>query len=205
MLHAETLLDRLRRKDESVLDYIYEKFYDKLSYSAAGLVDDDQELESALSTAVTELWNGPKDNYKSDAHLLAILRLRIKSRCIDMLRRKGIIDMTLVDPDEMDTFEDLVDDYPDNNEALQRKWVQRMLPKLSKRSRQVIHLYLFDGLRIKDIATKLNIKQGTASNAKDRGVNQLKALWENMTPEEKAYLLRIILLLSLAKHFCSFL
>lgn len=170
------LLDRFRAGDEAALGTLYERYEGPVFRFLLGMLKDRHRAEDVLQEtfvqAVRKSDGVNAESFKgwlfTVAHQQAVLMKRKDRRVPASTDVPGLSGL----PDRAETPEAVFARGADAGRAL------ALLAELPAGQQQVIRLRLFEGLRFKDVAERLNCPLGTALARMHDGVKRLRSLWE---------------------------
>ncbi len=172
------LLDRVAAQDHAALKALYEQCASKLYGLALRVVTHRDWAEDVLQESFLTIWRSA-DNYRASlSPPMAWLGLIVRSRGLDLLRRRAA-DRSHLTQELDDTLADtLVSDSEtplDTAQASeQAQALHQCLVKLEKRQREVVSLAYVRDLSHSELATQLQIPLGTVKTWIRRGLNQLR-------------------------------
>lgn len=172
------LLDRIAQQDHAALKALYEQCASKLYGLALRVVPNRDWAEDVLQEAFLTIWRSAGDYRPSLSPPMAWLGLVVRSRGLDMLRRRAAdrshltqeLDDVLADTLEGDSASPL-----DTAQASEQAWaLHQCLVQLEKRQREVVSLAYVRDLSHSELATQLQLPLGTVKTWIRRGLDQLR-------------------------------
>lgn len=172
------LLDRIARKDDAALKALYDQCATKLYGLALRIVTHRDGAEDVLQEAFLSIWRSAGDYRASLSPPMAWMGLIVRSRGLDMLRRRAAdrshvtqeLDETLADTLEGDTPSPL-----DTAQASEQAWaLHQCLGRLENRQREVVNLAYVRDLSHSELAQQLRLPLGTVKTWIRRGLDQLR-------------------------------
>ena len=172
------LLDRIAQHDHAALKSLYELCATKLYGLALRVVTHRDWAEDVLQESFLTIWRSAGDYRASLSPPMAWLGLVVRSRGLDMLRRRTAdrshltqeLDEVLADTLEGDSTCPL-----DTAQASEQAWaLHQCLVQLDKRQREVVSLAYVRDLSHSELATQLQIPLGTVKTWIRRGLDQLR-------------------------------
>ena len=172
------LLDRIAQQDHAALKSLYELSASKLYGLALRVVTHRDWAEDVLQESFLTIWRSAGDYRASLSPPMAWLGLVVRSRGLDMLRRRAAdrshltqeLDEVLADTLEGDSASPL-----DTAQASEQAWaLHQCLVQLDKRQREVVSLAYVRDLSHSELATQLQIPLGTVKTWIRRGLDQLR-------------------------------
>jgi RNA polymerase sigma factor (sigma-70 family) len=172
------LLDRIAHQDEAALKALYDQCASKLYGLALRVVPQRELAEDVLQEAFLTVWRSAADYRASLSPPMAWLGLIVRSRGLDMLRRRAAQRSHLSD----DWDEALVDTLPgdgptpmDTAQASEQAWaLHQCLGKLDNKQREVVSLAYLRDLSHTELAQQLSLPLGTVKTWIRRGLDQLR-------------------------------
>lgn len=172
------LLDRIAQQDHAALKSLYEQCASKLYGLALRVVTNRDWAEDVLQESFLTIWRSAGDYRASLSPPMAWLGLVVRSRGLDMLRRRAADRSHLTQElDEVlaDTLEGESASPLDTAQASEQAWaLHQCLVQLDKRQREVVSLAYVRDLSHSELATQLQIPLGTVKTWIRRGLDQLR-------------------------------
>ncbi len=172
------LLDRVAQQDHAALKALYEQCASKLYGLALRVVTHRDWAEDVLQESFLTIWRSAGDYRASLSPPMAWLGLIVRSRGLDMLRRRASdrshltqeLDDTLADTLESDAETPL-----DTAQASEQAWaLHQCLVQLEKRQREVVSLAYVRDMSHSELAAQLQLPLGTVKTWIRRGLDQLR-------------------------------
>jgi RNA polymerase sigma factor (sigma-70 family) len=172
------LLDRIGQRDEAALKALYDQCAPKLLGLALRVVRQREWAEDVLQEAFLTVWRSAGDYRASLSPPLAWLGLIVRSRGLDLLRRRAA-DRSHVtqELDEVltDTLEGDSPNPMDTAQASEQAWaLHQCLGKLDNKQREVVSLAYVRDLSYSELAQQLSLPLGTVKTWIRRGLDQLR-------------------------------
>jgi RNA polymerase sigma factor (sigma-70 family) len=172
------LLDRIGQRDEAALKALYDQCAPKLLGLALRVVRQREWAEDVLQEAFLTVWRSAGDYRASLSPPLAWLGLIVRSRGLDLLRRRAA-DRSHVtqELDEVltDTLEGDSPNPMDTAQASEQAWaLHQCLGKLDNKQREVVSLAYVRDLSHSELAQQLSLPLGTVKTWIRRGLDQLR-------------------------------
>lgn len=158
------------KKDELIRDYksnqslniemIYEDFYNYVYTIVVNITKGylkDEDMEEVILDTFLVLWknrNKLDDAKKIKPYIAGITKNLIKEKT-----RKNKIHLNLSDYENKIENIDRVDTIIEENE--ERLLVKNIIEKLNKKDKEILKLYYYENIKIKDIAKYLNVSEFT--------------------------------------------
>jgi len=172
------LLDRIGRREESALKTLYEKTSAKLFGVALRILDNRDWAEDVLQESYLAIWRLGADYRASLSPPLAWMGMVVRSRALDLLRRRKADRAHLtheLDEEHADTLEAAEPTPQDIAQASQQAFaLHQCLGRLESRQREVVSLAYLRDLSHGELATQLRIPLGTVKTWIRRGLEQLR-------------------------------
>ncbi len=180
------LVERIAEDDENALAELYERYAGLLLALARRVLNDGPEAEEILQEVFLQVWNqaGRYDTGRSSVSTWLVLITR--SRSIDRLRSRQVVDRTLAGLQQEKRPSHT---SPEGVSAVwtdqRRQRLRREMQKLPAEQRQVLELAFFRGLTQSEIAETTEIPLGTV---KTRTLLAMKKLRKALQAELKELL-----------------
>ena len=173
------LIDRVGQRDEAALRLLYDSASPRLFGLALRVVRQREWAEDALQEAFITIWRVAGDYRASLSPPMAWMGLIVRSRSLDLLRRRTADRAQLTQEFDDVMADTLASDGPspmDITEASEQAWaLQQCLQQLEGRQREVVSLAYLRDLSHGDLAEQLKLPLGTVKTWIRRGLEQLRA------------------------------
>jgi RNA polymerase sigma factor (sigma-70 family) len=166
------LLDRVGQRDEAALRLLYERVSPRLFGLALRVVRQRDWAEDVLQEAFITIWRVAGDYRSTLSPPLAWMGLIVRSRALDLLRRKTADRTQLTQEfDEMmaDTLESDARDPMDLADASEQAWALRQCLQ-----REVVSLAYLRDLSHGELSAQLGLPLGTVKTWIRRGLEKLR-------------------------------
>ena len=172
------LLDRVARKDAAALKTLYDLCSSKLYGLAMRVVSQREWAEDVLQEAFLNIWRSAGDYRASLSPPMAWMGLIVRSRALDLLRRRASdrahvtqeLDETLADTLPGDAANPM-----DTTQASEQAWaLHQCMGQLESRHREVVSLAYMRDLSHSELSTQLKLPLGTVKTWIRRGLDQLR-------------------------------
>ena len=172
------LLDRVARKDAAALKTLYDLCSSKLYGLAMRVVSQREWAEDVLQEAFLNIWRSAGDYRASLSPPMAWMGLIVRSRALDLLRRRASdrahvtqeLDETLADTLPGDAANPM-----DTTQASEQAWaLHQCMGQLESRQREVVSLAYMRDLSHSELSTQLKLPLGTVKTWIRRGLDQLR-------------------------------
>jgi len=172
------LLERIARQDEAALKALYDQCASKLYGLALRVVTQREWAEDVLQEAFLTIWRSAGDYRASLSPPMAWLGLIVRSRGLDMRRRRAADRAHLtqeLDDVLSDTLEGDAPNPMDTAQASEQAWaLHQCLGQLENKQREVVSLAYVRDLSHSELAKQLQLPLGTVKTWIRRGLDQLR-------------------------------
>jgi RNA polymerase sigma-70 factor (family 1) len=157
--------------DKEAFNHIFNMFYKRICFFAAGIVNED-EAEDIVQDTFVKLWERRKSFNNLNA-IKAFLYLTTKNNCINTYKHQKVIDkfesLHAEEIDELNIIYHLI-------EAEVLEEVQQAVQQLPQSYRKVIYLSYFQELSNQETADYLNVSINTVKTQKVRSLRILREI-----------------------------
>ena len=172
------LIDRVGRRDEAALRQLYDRTAPKLLGLAMRVVRQREWAEDALQETFLQIWRSAPDYRASLSPPMAWMGLIVRSRALDLLRRRTADRAQLTQEfDEVlaDTLESDAANPMDTADASEQAWaLHQCLAQLEGKQREVVSLAYLRDLSHGELAEQLKLPLGTVKTWIRRGLEKLR-------------------------------
>ena len=172
------LLNRIAQHDAAALQSLYENCSGKLYGLALRVVSQRDLAEDVLQEAFLTIWRTAHDYRASLSPPMAWMGLIVRSRALDLLRRRATQRTHLTQEMDDGLAETLADDAPtplDTAQASEQAWaLNQCLSRLERKQRVVVNLAYMRDLSHSELASQLQLPLGTVKTWIRRGLDQLR-------------------------------
>ena len=172
------LIDRVGQRDEAALRLLYDSASPRLFGLALRVVRQREWAEDALQEAFITIWRVAGDYRASLSPPMAWMGLIVRSRSLDLLRRRTADRAQLTQEFDDVMADTLASDGPgpmDITEASEQAWaLQQCLQQLEGRQREVVSLAYLRDLSHAELAEQLKLPLGTVKTWIRRGLEKLR-------------------------------
>ena len=172
------LIDRVGRRDEAALRQLYDRTSPRLFGLALRVVRQREWAEDVLQEAFLTIWRVAGDYRGTLSPPLAWLGLIVRSRALDLLRRRTADRAQLTQEfDELlaDTLESDAPNPMDLADAGEQAWaLHQCLQQLEGRQREVVSLAYLRDLSHGELSEQLKLPLGTVKTWIRRGLEKLR-------------------------------
>jgi RNA polymerase sigma-70 factor (ECF subfamily) len=172
------LIDRIGRRDEAALRELYDRTAPRLMGLAMRVVRQREWAEDVLQESFMTVWRAAADYRGTLSPPLAWLGLIVRSRSLDLLRRRTADRAQLTQEFDELMAETLESDAPnpaDSADASEQAWaLHQCLSQLEARQREVVSLAYLRELSHGELAEQLKLPLGTVKTWIRRGLEKLR-------------------------------
>lgn len=172
------LIDRVAQREEAALKALYDLVSGKLYGLAMRVVRHQEWAEDALQDTFLQVWRNAPDYRASLSPPMAWLGLIVRSRSLDVLRRRKAEREHLTDDIDEAMADTLASDAPDPMDtslaSQQAQSLHHCLGKLENKQREVVSLAYLRDLSHGELAEQLRLPLGTVKTWIRRGLDQLR-------------------------------
>lgn len=172
------LLLRIAQRDHAALKALYDECAGRLYGLALRVVSNREFAEDALQEAFLTIWKSAPDYSASLSPPMAWMGLIVRSRSLDLLRRRSAERAHLTQEIDETLADTLSADGPtpmDNVEASEQAWaLHQCMGRLENKQREVVNLAYLRDLSHSEMASQLQIPLGTVKTWVRRGLDQLR-------------------------------
>lgn len=172
------LIDRIARRDETALKALYDLTARKLYGLSLRVLGSAEAAEDALQEAYLQVWRSAGDYRATLSPPMAWLGLIVRSRSLDLLRRRAADRAHLTQELDEALADTLSGDAPnpmDTSLASQQAWaLHQCLGQLENKQREVISLAYLRDLSHGELAERLALPLGTVKTWIRRGLDRLR-------------------------------
>jgi RNA polymerase sigma-70 factor (ECF subfamily) len=173
-----TLLDRIGQRDEAALRVLYDRVSPKLFGLAMRVVRQREWAEDVLQESFLTIWRAAGDYRASLSPPMAWMGLIVRSRSLDLLRRRTADRAQLTQEFDVqmdETFESGTPNPMDTADASEQAWaLHQCLTQLEGRQREVVSLAYLRDLSHGELAEQLKLPLGTVKTWIRRGIEKLR-------------------------------
>jgi RNA polymerase sigma factor (sigma-70 family) len=172
------LLDRVGQREEAALRQLYDCTASKLFGLALRVVRQREWAEDVIQEAFLTIWRVAGDYRSSLSPPMAWMGLIVRSRALDLLRRRTADRAQLTQEfDEVlaDTLESNAPNPMDMADASEQAWaLHQCLQQLEGPQREVVSLAYLRDLSHSELAEQLKLPLGTVKTWIRRGIDKLR-------------------------------
>lgn len=171
------LIDCVARHDDVALKALYDLTSGKLYGLALRVLGNREWAEDALQETFLQIWRNAVDYRASLSPPMAWMGLIVRSRSLDILRRRKSAREHLHDDSNDEHAQELEGgaDPMDTSLASQQAWaLHQCLTRLEKKQREVVSLAYLRDLSHGELSQQLELPLGTVKTWIRRGLDQLR-------------------------------
>ncbi len=172
------LIDRIGHRDEAALRQLYDRTAPKLMGLAMRVVRQREWAEDVLQEAFLTVWRVAGDYRASLSPPLAWLGLIVRSRALDLLRRRTADRAQLTQEFDELMADQMESDAPnpiDTADASEQAWaLHQCLAQLEGKQREVVSLAYLREMSHGELAEQLKLPLGTVKTWIRRGLEKLR-------------------------------
>lgn len=178
-LGDKELLELVRRRDESALGEIHDRFGGLLLGLARRILSSEQDAEEVVQEVFLHLWNQIERYDSRRSSLSTWLVLLTRSRSIDRLRSRKVVERTAVAASQERSADHT---SPEGARAVltreRQSRISAELGKLPPEQRQVLELAFYGGKTQSEIAAETGIPLGTVKTRTLLAMKKLRLAFE---------------------------
>jgi RNA polymerase sigma factor (sigma-70 family) len=179
------LLERIAVQDAAALKQLYDACASKFYGLALRVVSHKDWAEDVLQESFLSIWRSAGDYQASLSPPMAWMGLIVRSRALDLLRRRAADRSHLTDELDDGMADTLASDTPtpmDTAQASEQAWaLHQCMQRLENRQREVVSLAYVRDLSHSELALQLQLPLGTVKTWIRRGLDQLRACMARFT------------------------
>ncbi|WP_409166754.1 RNA polymerase sigma factor [Variovorax sp. H27-G14] len=172
------LIDRIGHRDEAALRQLYDRTSPKLMGLAMRVVRQREWAEDVIQEAFLTVWRVAGDYRASLSPPLAWLGLIVRSRALDLLRRRTADRAQLTQEFDELMADQMESDAPnpiDTADASEQAWaLHQCLAQLDGKQREVVSLAYLREMSHGELAEQLKLPLGTVKTWIRRGLEKLR-------------------------------
>lgn len=166
------IIAQLKNGDQKAMEPLFKLYHRGLLYFANQLIHNQEQAEDIVADTFSKVWQKNKD-FERLASIRSFMYVTIKNACINHIRsteRKAASHKEILHL--MSESEDGID-----NKIIKAELVQRILSEvedLSPRCQEIFKMIYLDGLKVREIASRLDITVDTVRVYKARGLHKIR-------------------------------
>jgi RNA polymerase sigma-70 factor (ECF subfamily) len=157
----KAVMDAVASGRKDALGVLYDRHCDKMMSIGMGILANRAEVEDVLHDVWVEVWERSGDYDPVRGTVSTWIMVRMRSRCLDRVRRVGRKRRRPLDAA-------FGDDEPvadvDQSRDVDKRWLQKVLVELPDRLTQVVDLIYFRGMTSREAAEQADIPVGTVKS-----------------------------------------
>ncbi|MGM0556276.1 MAG: sigma-70 family RNA polymerase sigma factor [Myxococcota bacterium] len=157
----KAVMDAVASGHDAALGELYDRHCDTMMSIGMGILGNRTEVEDVLHDVWVEIWERSGDYDPDRGTVSTWIMVRMRSRCLDRVRRVGRKRRRPLDAA-------FGDDEPvanvDPSRDVDKRWLQRVLVELPDRLTEVIDLIYFRGMTSREAASEADIPIGTVKS-----------------------------------------
>lgn len=173
------LFEEMKRGKEYAFDFFFNYYYPGLCVYAQKMISlPEEEARDVVQDVFVKLWN---DREKLDIQysIRSYLFVSVKNKCFDFLRKKN----RTVKVQEITSQHDITDESFETYVLSELEALfNNSLKKLPERCREIFELSRLQGLKNREIASKLNLSEKTVENQVTKAIHILKVELKDYLP-----------------------
>lgn len=179
--HERLLIERAQQNETAAFQEIVETYKERIYYLAYDLTGHRHDAEDLVQEVFIKAFRSI-DSFRGEAKLSSWLYRITVNSCLNKKRKKALTEMNLVENfnearSESDPFSGK--DFCENPErsaaaSMIQQHIDLALNKLAKKERSVFVLRHYQDLPLKEIASILNVAEGTVKSLLFRAVRRLQ-------------------------------
>jgi RNA polymerase sigma-70 factor (ECF subfamily) len=161
-------------------DRIYVHYFARLHRFAKEYVMSDEDAENIVQDVFTMLWE-KRRSLNIHISLTAYLFSLVKNKCIDLLRRKVVVEEYKQELHmKLSSLEDLNRAFSSDEDI--EKFLNDAIDKLPKRCRDIFIMSRIEGKKYREIADELSISVNTVENQMSIALKKLRIELKDYLP-----------------------
>lgn len=175
---------RVQAGDFDALETLYERYSRQAFGLALKILNSNEAAEDAVQEAFLRFWKNPNSYDQQRGRFVSWLLSVVHNLCIDQLRRKKHVTVSLDWQEEQNPVNEVPDQAMPLEEevwlGMQRDVIRQALTRLPREQRYVIELAFFKGLTHQEIASQTGQPLGTIKSRIRQGLRKLKELVQDL-------------------------
>lgn len=159
---VEEIITGCRKKNRVIQEHLYKIYYSMFLKVCARYSKNMQDGEQLLNDGFMKIFQSI-DQFKNTGSFEGWMRKIMVNTCLDHLRNNGLQQDRLVQRNSVPAEESGLSVANYGIERLDFKELVRHIQALPTMTRTVFNLYVFEGLSHREIATQLDISEGTSA------------------------------------------
>lgn len=170
----QNLISRLKQGDEKAFTLLFRKYYTDLVFFAVSYIPEKEVCEDIVQNVFVNIW-GKRAQLKITTSLKSFLLRSVANGCLDEIRRRK----TVLNYETALDFNESIDNLDTENYILHSELsvlVDKAIRKLPKRYRETFEMSRSQGMKYKEIASKLNISERTVQDRIAKTLDMLRTV-----------------------------
>ena len=184
------LVSRVQSGDFEAVEALYERYSRQAFGLALKILNSQEAAEDAVQDAFVRFWKQPANYDPERGRFVTWLLSVVHNLCIDQLRRKRHVSVSLDQEETQERINYLADESATVEEevwgGMQRVAIQQALSSLPREQRAVIELAFFKGMTHQEISAQTGQPLGTVKSRIRQGLLKLKGLMRSIEVEPGA-------------------
>lgn len=173
-IEQDELVSRLRAKDKSALNYLYDHYSGALYGTILRIVSNDEVAEEVLQDAFIKIWNNIESYDTSKGRLFTWMMQICRNLSIDKLRSREIKKEMKSDNIEANVY--TIEREHRAYQSIDKIGVKELLNKLREDERLIVDLVYFRGYTHSEVSDEYDIPLGTVKTRLRMGLKNLRNL-----------------------------
>ncbi len=174
-IEEKILLNEIRKNNREVFELLFQQYYPPLVKFAEGYVYDQSTCEDIVQSFFINFWT-KSESVKIETSLKSYFFGSVKNLCLNKIR-----DLKVQDKNEVQYVESLIN--TEDEEVLFDSDILKQITKaidgLPKQMAEVFRQKYFEGKQTKEIASELNVTEGTIKTQLHRARKALRETLKN--------------------------
>ncbi len=174
----QLLVDRLRNKDTSAFEHVFNEFYGLLKSYAMRFMDDPEDAEEIIQEVFVKFWE-KCETLAPDSSIKSYLYRSVHNTCLNTIKHEKVKDsyrQYMVHFMEEAAESDLA---PKENENIQKR-IFDAIDDLPPRCSEIFKLSRFEGLKYQEIADHLGISIKTVEVQMGKALKTLREVLKDL-------------------------
>nr|WP_082856107.1 RNA polymerase sigma-70 factor [Mucilaginibacter sp. L294] len=172
----EVILSRLIDGDIQVYEWLFKRYYPKLTFFANRFVNDMDAAEEITGEMFVVLWE-KREQFNITSSIDAYLYKMTKNRCLNYLKHQKVENLYI----NYLQKNNLLDTYADDTEKCYNdkelaKQIQVAVESLPEKCRQVFMMSRYEDLKNRDIAVRLDLSSKTVERHMSIALERLRKM-----------------------------
>lgn len=173
-MEEQTLLVGLRKGDNKAFSQLFTAYYKDLVLFGGSILPDKEVCEDIVQSVFLRLWND-RTSLAIETSLKSYLLKSVRNSCLDELRHRDIVHQHEAYTLSVNVLEDVDTEHYILYSDLARH-LDEALAHLPASYREAFEMNRFEGLKYKEIATRLNVSERTVEVRIGKALEMLRVL-----------------------------